>query len=401
MTFYELVDKYQEAKDAKAAFHVFEKYESECTKYDLEVISCSLTMKINFPILKNIMELSNLKTIFQYPNLAFLNKKIFEDMKTGNANIHLDYSISFEANTGSYLHQYLTDKSSVDQKFVSTLTYILDNDLNIDPIFYILENVSKGENSEEFHKNLISLKKLMTCDMEHYKKTKEIKSIFTDQEVEEKSKKDYENITNELSGLITLTKQNHLVLKIILLAIVIARFKYKNNFKQQIAYLIKFMDEKLHSIFLRELNVALNYFEQKQLRFFNKLDNRESFDVVMKNIDNMAWDFTLIRSLEMYMATKPNPEADYFIPFIFTFDKGMIEVLEMFYCKHFLIFHEEKRTVPISHNSLIPKIQKYKLGEYFTEEALLNRLQVDEVNYLTILDELQKEIIKIFKFKVP
>lgn len=397
MTFYELINKYQEAKDTEAAFRVFEKYESECTAYHLEVISCSPNIKITAPILKDIMRLPHIKTIFKYPNLAFLNKKIFDTMKISQADIRLDYSISFEANTGSYLHQYLKDSSSVDTQFVSTLTYILDNNINIDPIFYILENISKGENSQEFHQNLISLKKLMTCDMEHYKKTKEIKSIFTDKEVKDKSKKDYEDIINKYDSLILLTKKNHLLMKIILLAIVIARFKYKNNFKQQMEYLIKFMDQKLHTIFLRELNVALNYFEQKNLKFFDKLNNRENLAVVMKNIDNMAWDFTLIRSLEMYMTSKPNSEADFFIPFIFTYDKGLIDVLEMFYCKHFLILHKEKRTVPISYNSLIPKIQKYKLNQYFTEEAFLDRLKVDEVNYPSILDELQKEIVKIFK----
>jgi hypothetical protein len=69
----------------------------------------------------------------------------------------------------------------------------------------------------------------------------------------------------------------------------------------------------------------------------------------------------------------------------------------MFYCKDFLIFHKEKRTIPIPTNSLMPKIKKYKLDKFFTEEALLNRFNYIDIDYEIILDELKTEIKRIFK----
>ena len=111
----------------------------------------------------------------------------------------------------------------------------------------------------------------------------------------------------------------------------------------------------------------------------------------------MAWDFTLVRTLEMYFSSKPDPKADFFIPFIYTHDKGLLDVIEMFYCKDFLIFHKEKRTIPIPTNSLMPKIKKYKLDKFFTEEALLNRFNYIDIDYEIILDELKIEIKRIFK----
>jgi len=100
-------------------------------------------------------------------------------MKNSRAQIRQDYSISFDVNTATYIHDYMTlGKDKVPKEFLKTLSFILDKNLNIDPMFYILENVSKGEDSQRFHENLIILKKLMACDMEYYKNTKEIKSIL-------------------------------------------------------------------------------------------------------------------------------------------------------------------------------------------------------------------------------
>ncbi len=398
MKFYELVYLFENTKNMKQSFEIFEKYIKECEKHQLDMISYNKDMAINFPLFKEIMNIPYIKTVFEYPNLACLNSKIINKMKNSRAQIRLDYSISFDVNTATYIHDYMTlGKDKLPKEFLKTLSFILDKNLNIDPMFYILENVSKEEDSQRFHENLVSLKKLMTCDMEYYKNTKEIKSILSDNEAKKESEKDLNAIKTEFNELIKITQKNHLIMKVILLAITISRFKYKNNLKLQLEYLIKLMDNKLHTIFLRELSVALEYFEKKQLKFFNPLNNRVSLDRIINSIDNMAWDFTLVRILEMYFSSKPDPKADFFIPFIYTHDKGLLDVIEMFYCKDFLIFHKEKRTIPIPIKSLMPKIKKYKLDKFFTEDALLNRFNDVDINYEIILNELKTEIKKIFK----
>ena len=398
MKFYELVYLFENTKNMKQSFEIFEEYIEECEEHQLDMISYNKDMAINFPLFKEIMNIPYIKTVFKYPNLAFFNSKIINEMQNSRAQIKQDYSISFDVNTATYLHDYMTlGKDKVPKEFLKTLSFILDKNLNIDPMFYILENISKGEDSQRFHDNLVSLKKLMTCDMEYYKNTKKIKSILSDDEAKKESEKDLNAIKTEFNELIKITQKNHLIMKVILLAITISRFKYKSNLKQQLEYLIKFMDNKLHTIFLRELSVALEYFEKKQLKFFNPLNNRESLDKTINSIENMAWDFTLVRTLEMYFSSKPDPKADFFIPFIYTHDKGLLDVIEMFDCKDFLIFHKEKRTVPIPINSLMPKIKKYKLDKFFTEEALLNRFNDVNINYEIVLDELKIEIKKIFK----
>lgn len=406
MEFYELLAIFTRTKSARETMLTYEKYYDECVKHNLHIISSDMNTYLNMPILKNIMKFENIKTIFEHPNLSFLSPKIMKEMSNGGeAPLAIDTSVSFESNTARYLHDYMEyGVEKVPQKFIETLTFLLDNNINLDPMLYILENVSKGEDSPEFYKNLISIKKLMTCDMEYYNKTKsdsksigKIKSIYDDERVIKDSRAEVEFLKTDGKDMLEIMRQKHLMMKTILLLIINARFKYKDNMKLQFEYIVKFMNCKTKKIFLREFSVAIYYFERKNIEFFKKIKNKDSFDKFLKAIDNMAWDFTIIRFLEMNFSSKINPKADFFIPFIFTLDKGLIESIEMFYCKDFLIFHNEKRADPIPYTSIMSKIKKYKLDEYFTKESFLNRLNSDEVDFQEIYNELEAEVKKVCK----
>lgn len=413
MEFYKLWYQFSLAKDAKETFSTYIMFYNKCIIEKLDIISCDKDISINIPIFKDIMSIPNIKSIFKYPNLSFLNPLIVRNMRNKQrAPLEIDYSISFESNSARYLHDYIMGNKVNVENFVETLHTILDKNYNIDPMFYMIENFAKGNNSEEFYNNLISIKKLMTCDMKYYYSTKKIKSIYNDKEIEEIVKKDILYFQNEFESIFKIAQKQHLIMRIILLMILIAKFgiksKKEERFKEQFKYLIKFMDEKLKTVFLRELIVALNYLEydnsnnkkEKKYRFFNKLnvDNKES---LIKNIENMAWDFTLARQLEVFFLSKPNPNVDFFIPFIFTFDKGFIEVIEDFYCKDFLIFHKEKRTMLIPENELtMSNIEEYGLTKHFTEEAFIKRANnKDTINFEEIYTNLLQEVLKDKRIK--
>lgn len=413
MEFYKLWYQFSIAKGAGETFKTYKKFYNECMTEELDIISSDKDMSINIPIFKDIMSIPNIKSIFKYPNLAFFNPLIVKNMQNEQrAPLKIDYSISFESNSARYLHDYIIGNKVNEESFVEILHTILDKNYNIDPMFYMLENFAKENNSEEFFNNLMSIKKLMTCDMEYYNLTKKIRSIHNDEEIEEIVKKDIVYFKNEFKSIPKIAQKQHLIMKIILLMILIAKFKIKSKkeekFKEQFKYFIKFMDEELKTVFLRELVVALNYLEydnsnnkkEKKYRFFNKLnvDNKES---LIRNIDNMAWDFTLIRQLEIFFSSKPNPNVDFFIPFILTFDKGLIEVMEDFYCKDFLIFHKEKRTMLIPENEFnMSNIEEYGLTKYFTEEAFNKRANdKDFTDFEKIYENLLEKVLEDKRIK--
>lgn len=403
MEYYDLLFRFQQSTGAKDSMLIYEEYYAECIKNNLHVITADKKMALNIPIFKKIMSYDNIKTIFKYPNLCFLNPEIIKGMENGQrVPLRIDYSVSFEANTSRYLHDYMKyGKEKVPEKFMKTLKFLMDENINLDPMFYILENVAKGEESSDFYENLISIKKLMTCDMKYYNETKEtensigkIKSIYSDEKVIQDVKEEVETLKTEFKEMLEITQKNHLIMRVLLLLIIIARFKYKDNMKLQLEYIVKFMNDKIKIMFLRELSIAVEYFEKKQLEFFNKTNNKKNF---FDAIDNMAWDFTIIRLLEIHFSSKPNPDADFFIPFIFTLDKGLLESIEMFYCKDFLILKNEKRTIPIPYKSLMPKIEKYKLDKYFTVDASLNRVNSEEADFEALYKELEMEVIRVRK----
>jgi hypothetical protein len=408
MKFYELLYEFNQSKNAKDTFEIYFSNFQSCNEHKLEIITSDKNMALNIPIFKDIMDLSNIMTIFEYPNLAFYSPKIVKGMTEGKrVPLAVDYSISFESNSAKYLHDYLTKGTCNIKDFEIALHTLLKNNYNLDPMFYMIETFAKGNKSSDFYENLYSIKKLMTCDMNYYFKTKKIKSIFTDKEVEIKVKEDLYHLENNFKSIKNKAKEQQLTMKIILLAMAFARFKYKTE-KERVSYLVKFMSEKMKAIFLRELIIAINYFyfenikdkdlksiEKDKHKFFNPL-NGQSEIKFFEELDGMAWDFTIVRQLEMYFSSKPNPDADFFIPFLFTYDKGLIEVMKMFYCKDFLIFHEDKRTIPIPAIDRfdMKKIEEYGLSHYFTEEAISNRLQDNNVDFEKIYDELKDDFIK-------
>ncbi|MDY0327796.1 MAG: hypothetical protein RBR07_06060 [Arcobacteraceae bacterium] len=401
MKFYELMDKFNQSKNTKDTFEIYNNNFQSCSEHKLEIISSDKNMAINLPILKEIMDLPNIMTIFEYPNLAFYNSEIVLGMVDGRrAPFSLDYSISFESNSARYLHDYLTTGTCNGKNFETTLHTLLERNYNLDPMFYMIENSAKDNKSNKFYENLYSIKKLMTCDMNYYYKTKKIKSVFTDIEVQNIVKEDLYHLENKFKPIIDKAKEQQLTMKIILLAMTFARYKYTNE-KEQVSYLVKFMSEKLKTIFLRELFIAINYFYFEKINkekpdFFNPLNGQVESNF-FKKLDGMAWDFTLVRQLEMYFTSKPNPKADFFIPFLFTYDEGLIEVMKMFYCKDFLIFHKDRRTIPIpSINKFnMEKIEEYGLSHYFTEEAMNNRLQNNIVDFEKVFNELKNEFIEL------
>jgi len=392
-----LIFDFSNVYSMKERVHLYSNRFRDCLNSQLEIISCDESMPINFEIIPDIMNIDNVKTIFKYPNLSFLNHSIIYEAQRGvNLPVNIDYSISFESNTGSYVHDYITGRKDVPEKFKKILHLMLENDFNLDPLLYIIETVAKGEKNKDFYDNFFSLKKLMTCDMDYYKNTKKIKSIFSDEILMIEALKDIESLENDYSEIINHSKRIHLIMKCILLLIIVSRYKYRkkgeDNFPFQLKYIVKFMDKKFQTIFLRELVVAIEYFNNHQFEFFNKIHNHEEF---FKNINNMAWDFSIIRILESFYVSRPEENVDFFIPFIFSWDKGLLESMELFYCKDLLIFKKERMIHTVPSESLEDKIKEYNLDEYFTIESHIVRMNSPEPDLESILSELISETKRI------
>ncbi|NSL93042.1 hypothetical protein [Acetobacter syzygii] len=102
----------------------------------------------------------------------------------------------------------------------------------------------------------------------------------------------------------------------------------KNIFEKLISFL-EFCDDTLSVMMARELLLAKKYFEKGHvLGFFKYIQkNRQG---ILEKIRNMSWDLCHIRLMEKSITINPTGESRYFFPALLTFDRDLIEVIDLY-----------------------------------------------------------------------
>jgi len=400
MHYKKLVNEFKNIKNLNDANLIYEQFYDECLDHNLEIIiSSSEHYNESLPF-KKITNIPQIKSLFEYSDFSVLNPKIFKDMQGGKVQIGYDYSVSFDLNSARYLHDMInTNTSKIPKNFEKLISFFIIDDIQLDYALYLVENITKNINQDKFFENLMSLQTLMSVDKSYFLKTNQIKSVLSKNELLKIVDNSITQKTDEYAEYAFKLKRMHLVLTITLYVILIARFKYKNNQKLQLKYILDFMHNNLYTVFQRELIIGMKYFSEKQkFEFFKKINN-QTFDSTIEHIDNMAWDFVIIHMLELLIKNKPNIDADIYIPFLFTYDKGLLDIMSLTSCKSFLYSEKYKYHVPLYSKSIESKLKKYKLDEYFTYDTTTSREEkdTDSINLEEILEKLQQEIKKVMK----
>ena len=80
-----------------------------------------------------------------------------------------------------------------------------------------------------------------------------------------------------------------------------------------------------------------------------------------------AWDFALVRMYEKMIVSRPIPEADFFISYFLTFDKGLSQIMDLYPLKAIITLGNG--TIQTIHDvDEYINLEKYKLESYFTDE---------------------------------
>ncbi len=98
---------------------------------------------------------------------------------------------------------------------------------------------------------------------------------------------------------------------------------------QKTLMFLEFQNNNLGAMFQRETLVALEYFWRgRSLQFFEKVDLTRND--IFKQVRNMAFDFAHIRNMEKAVDRRWDDKASYHFPALLTFDRKMIEVIDLF-----------------------------------------------------------------------
>lgn len=302
--------------------------------------------------------------IFLENKLLFIDKHIYnKNYVTGSTvNFDIDYSISLDTQAVSFLENLSNNKNISIPEFNKSIDYIFDNNMSFDIMPYLLENTYKFDD-ENIYKGVVqtlsNLQIFLTADREHYKKTKELRSSLS--EIEQKNNIDKQiSLLKDLHGSINITGYRLYDYPLYLL-ISMVRINLESNKSPNYKF-SKFMELciKNNNMALRFIIIAHEYFNNKNLKFFRKIQRGKNRHDLLKELENMAWDLHHLTQLE-------NPtkfydgenERNFFLNLFLTFDQGLIDLISLCPLEALVYSVKNKTVLPIYAEGSLPALSKY------------------------------------------
>lgn len=265
--------------------------------------------------------------------VVFLNKRIRRSMRIwGSARFPLDHTISFDTQFISYFADLLRGRSHPLEPVVRhVLTFAAVRHLNWDvSVFYqenrqaIIENGVEG--NAQLRRNLYAAEYLKALDEDHYLKTGKLRAHLSESRLWAEVKKRVEfNRKQDLEWLDAF----HEPIYAALLKVASIEFAHRRgDVEKKILALLTFFQEELGTLMLRELVIASHFFERgTALGFFSRV--QRGHKRLLETLKNMAFDLQISRMQEVYMQVH-FAQGQYLLPYFLTFDKHLIEVLDLY-----------------------------------------------------------------------
>lgn len=402
-TLTKVIHELQLAENVNDYFDIWFDNENFLNKNNASILFTQKTYKN--PELPNISIFSGyeneFKSLFDNNNLTFINKYIADSKKSNiTPKFILDYSISMDTQFVSYIEKYFQNKRFEDEiKFEEILYKLIDNNINVDYIPYLIENMSKGTPIEGVRQNLKEVIRFFCLD-------KNSSLLIKNMKVSNKQDflKKYNSISNSLNNNNSKLLYNnfnymHKSLYLILLNIVYIN-KKENTFIQKIDKLLSFMHYDMNAIFARELIIASKFYElDDKVIFFGKV--REINKKTIPRLKNMAWDLALIRMLEYSFKLRPNLNAEFYISYFLTFDKGLSQIIDFFPLKTIFTLEKDNFFQTIPYIEIINFFKQNNLDEkYYSNEARefrRNNLDKTESKYDYLISQMEYKIEEFYK----
>ena len=262
-----------------------------------------------------------LYTPFYGGRVSIVNHRIASQwLASKDAMTYTERCVSFDTQTVSYLHRYYHGKSN---SFPSTINSVIQmmkiGNIGVDNIPYATENLLFSlDKRDVVLDTLFSFEKLFYvgkksdrfCKKQAYKQL----CLYDKQ--------------NRHKG----TEVRDLWRKVYAVLLEIARIQLSHpshSTEKKMKQLCTFMDESLGLIMYPELILAKRYFDHGQnFPFFGRIQKGRS-DLI-ESLQNMAWDLFHLRMLELACVFPTSSRADFFIPYMFTYDKRLLQVKDCY-----------------------------------------------------------------------
>ncbi|MET0321240.1 MAG: hypothetical protein ABW069_11020 [Duganella sp.] len=296
------------------------------------------------------------RSVFSTERVLVLDPVTFKEMQVGNgsATYPIDFSISLDTMAMSYLEPYMSGQvnNKLPHDMREVFAFIARDEVNVDPGPYIAENrlnLGDVKAADRIFEKLKSYEVLRTLDKEWLASRGEIKSLLTQGEIDTRAfgliSGMYEALNDQpaMDGL----REGHRYMYVCLMKM--AEIQIKRPRQKSLDKIIEFLDfcdKELGAIFAREAVIARAYFDRGQkLTFFGKIQVGKKD--LLEQLKNMAWDLWHIRQLEEGLTMLLNPQSRYFFTALLTFDKRLIEIMDLYPLRSFAFSQKSNEKFPV------------------------------------------------------
>lgn len=349
------------------------------------------------------------RSLFGTERVVVLDPLTVSDMRSTNqAKYQIDYSISLDTQAVSHLEPYVSgrDPIKIDADLQEVFEFIARDEVAVDPIPYIaenLDNLKSGSASERIFGKLKAYEVLRTLDLARLKETGEVHSLLSPAELTKRAQEFIGGMLydRENAAMMASLRFAHQFSYVHLLKMVSIRLRWpKASVQENMERFAEFGDSVLATLGGRETALARAYFERGQnMSFFRKVQKNNAD--LLKTLRNMAWDLSHVRRMELTMTAQPTSSARYFFSALLTFDKGLIEVLDLYPLKALAFKVGSVEPMPFFAGNWFDLIADHAEGKaafqmrYYSEESISSRnMRRSSVRgaFSTIVATLEKEV---------
>ncbi|WP_150116060.1 hypothetical protein [Desulfovibrio fairfieldensis] len=294
---------------------------------------------------------AKIKTPFLSDQLIFIDRSsAFEMQLCDRATLRVDYSISLDSNTTSYLWPYINSDRIGAVDLVEVLEFISRDDVFVDPIPFFMENAPRLldlSNSTQIFNRVKGYEILRNLDPALLKKGI-IRTALTEDEIIAKTQSlisdFYVRLTQDDTLGTIIFRRDFKLCQI--LKMVSIQFGMPNKtIADKLSSFFEFCNNEMATFDWRAIAIAKEYFSKGQnFSFFGKIQKGRKG--LFEALNGMAWDMLHVMQLEESITIKPEEKADYFLPALLTFDQGLSDMMDLHPLKAIAFSKDDKRPIP-------------------------------------------------------
>lgn len=357
------------------------------------------------------------RSLFSTKQVSVLDEYTVEDMQA-NIQIPFDYSIALDTQALSYLHPYIFGSKQlsegVDADMVEVFDFLSREDVNCDPSPYLHENtrnIARGDHVDEVYNSLYAYEILKTLDVNKYKSSKKIESLYSDAENFKSVQYLLSSQTYTLNAdarLLDGARKRYFQILCTILKIVEIGIGSKKSRENKAISLLEFMHQNMATLMHRELMVGCAFFELgANFDFFDKI--HKGNPKLFSYIPSMTWDLLHLREREEASTLLPIEGTRYFFSAFLTFDRRLASVIDKFPVRVMALSPDsipynfyQKDTTSFLDDFLGSKVSN--IYKFFDESAALDRdlrRENDTSYYFDLAKEIAGRIAEINGSPVP